>query len=154
VPPVKTELALVTGASRGLGEGVARALAGRCKVVILMARDKPSLVHIASEINTAGGQAVPMACDVSDFGEVERAVSEARHSFGDLDIVINNAGVIEPISQIATSAPAISTTWCEPPCRACSIKGAVASSTFHRAPLTKLSTAGAPIARARRAWQC
>jgi 3-oxoacyl-[acyl-carrier protein] reductase len=107
VPPVKTELALVTGASRGLGEGVARALAGRCKVVILMARDKPSLVHIASEINTAGGQAVPMACDVSDFGEVERAVSEARHSFGDPDIVINNAGVIEPISQIATSAPAI-----------------------------------------------
>ena len=105
--PPKAELAFVTGASRGLGEGVARGLANRCKAVILMARDKPSLARIATEINSAGGHAVPFACDVSDFAEVERAVSEARSRFGPVDVVINNAGVIEPISPIATSDPAI-----------------------------------------------
>jgi 3-oxoacyl-[acyl-carrier protein] reductase len=107
MPDMKAELALVTGASRGLGEGVARALASQCRAVILTARDKPSLLRIASEINAAGGLAVPIACDVSDFEEVSCAVSEARKRFGDLSIVINNAGVIEPISRIATSDPAL-----------------------------------------------
>jgi NAD(P)-dependent dehydrogenase (short-subunit alcohol dehydrogenase family) len=104
---VKTELALVTGASRGLGEGVARGLADQCKAVILTARDKSSLARVASEIKAAGGQALSVPCDVSDFKEVERAVSEARNRFGRLDILINNAGVIEPISDIAKSDPAI-----------------------------------------------
>lgn len=104
---MKPELALVTGASRGLGEGVARALANRCKAVILMARDAPALARIASEINSAGGQAVPIPCDVSGSTELERALLEARDRLGDPDIVINNAGVIEPISHIATSDPAL-----------------------------------------------
>lgn len=107
MPPMKEELALVTGASRGIGEGVARALASQCKAVILMARDTPSLVRIASEINASGGHAIPVTCDVSDFGEVERAVFEARNRFGYPSIVINNAGVIEPISPIATSDAAV-----------------------------------------------
>ncbi len=107
MPHAKSELALVTGASRGLGEGVARALADRCDAVILMARDKHSLARVASEISLTGSQAIPIACDVSDFAEVERALSETRNRFGDPDIVINNAGVIEPISHIATSDPAI-----------------------------------------------
>lgn len=106
--PLKADLALVTGASRGLGEGVARGLANQCKAVILLARDQPSLARIASEINSAGGRAAPFACDVSDFAEVERIVSDARSRFGPLGIVVNNAGVIEPISPISTSDP---TNW-------------------------------------------
>lgn len=106
MPAVKTELALVTGASRGLGEGVAHALARQCKTVALIARDRHSLARVVSEIDAAGGQAVPVPCEVADFAAVEHAVSEMRNRFGRLDILINNAGVIEPISHIATSDPA------------------------------------------------
>jgi 3-oxoacyl-[acyl-carrier protein] reductase len=104
---LKGEIALVTGASRGLGEGVARALAGQCKTVLLMARDSRSLVRVTSEINLAGGHAVSVSCDVSDFTKVRHAISEATSRFGRLDILVNNAGVIEPISDIATSDPVI-----------------------------------------------
>jgi 3-oxoacyl-[acyl-carrier protein] reductase len=107
VVDVTAELALVTGASRGLGEGIARALANRCKAVILMARNEPSLERVASEISRSGGRGISVPCDVSDFLEVERSVANARDRFGDPDIVINNAGVIEPISHIAASDPAL-----------------------------------------------
>lgn len=105
MPDATAEFALVTGASRGLGEGVARALANQRRTVILMARDESSLARVASEINSTGGKAVPVPCDVSNFAEVERAVAEASNRFGDPGIVINNAGVIEPILPIATSDP-------------------------------------------------
>src|SRR5262249_48936393 len=51
--------------------------------------------------------AEPLACDVSDYAAVERAVSATRKQFGGLDILVNNAGVIEPIADLATSDPAV-----------------------------------------------
>lgn len=92
---------LVTGASRGLGEGVARAMAHEGAKVMLLARDGKLAATVAGEI---GGAA--MACDVSDYAAVAAAVGETRRRLGGLDILVNNAGVIDPIADIATSDPA------------------------------------------------
>ncbi|MBN9489649.1 MAG: SDR family oxidoreductase [Alphaproteobacteria bacterium] len=97
------KIALVTGASRGLGEGAARALAKQGAAVMLLARDGALVQKVAQEI---GGGAAALACDVSDYAAVERAVAATRKRFGGLDILVNNAGVIEPISDIASSDPA------------------------------------------------
>jgi len=94
------KIALVTGASRGLGEGVARALARQGAKVMLVARDDALVRKVAGEI---GGEA--MACDVSDYAAVTQAAAATRKRLGGLDILVNNAGVIEPISEIASSDP-------------------------------------------------
>lgn len=98
--------ALVTGASRGLGEGVARALAAEGAAVMLVARDGALAARVAGEIAAAGGRAEGLACDVSDYGAVEQVVARTRARLGGLDILVNNAGVIDPIAEVATSDPA------------------------------------------------
>ncbi|MBK1657131.1 SDR family NAD(P)-dependent oxidoreductase [Paracraurococcus ruber] len=102
---LKGKSALVTGASRGLGEGVARALAQAGAAVMLAARDVAAVERVAAEITAAGGRAFALACDVADFAQVERLVAQARLRCGGLDILVNNAGVIEPIAEIAASDP-------------------------------------------------
>jgi NAD(P)-dependent dehydrogenase (short-subunit alcohol dehydrogenase family) len=96
------KIALVTGASRGLGEGAARALAKAGARVMLLARDGDRVQKVAREI---GAEA--LACDVSDYAAVERTVSATRKRFGGLDILVNNAGVIDPIADLAASDPAV-----------------------------------------------
>jgi NAD(P)-dependent dehydrogenase (short-subunit alcohol dehydrogenase family) len=100
------KIALVTGASRGLGEGAARALAHEGAAVMLLARDGDLAQKVAREIAAAGGKAEALACDVSDYPAVERAVADTRQRLGGLDILVNNAGVIDPIAEIAASDPA------------------------------------------------
>ncbi|NOG70157.1 SDR family NAD(P)-dependent oxidoreductase [Roseicella sp. DB1501] len=103
---LKDKVALVTGASRGLGEGVARALAARGVAVMLAARDGAAVAAVAEGIAAEGDRAASAACDVSDYAAVERLVAATRERFGGLQILVNNAGVIEPIAEIATSDPA------------------------------------------------
>jgi NAD(P)-dependent dehydrogenase (short-subunit alcohol dehydrogenase family) len=98
------KIALVTGASRGLGEGAARALAQEGARVMLLARDGDLAGRVAREI---GGAAEAVPCDVSDFPAVERAVADTRKRLGGLNILVNNAGVIEPIAELAASDPAV-----------------------------------------------
>jgi NAD(P)-dependent dehydrogenase (short-subunit alcohol dehydrogenase family) len=102
---LKGKVALVTGASRGLGEGAARALADAGASVMLVARDGKLSASVAQEIAGKGARAEAMACDVSDYAAVEKVVAETKSRLGGLDILINNAGVIDPIAEIATSDP-------------------------------------------------
>jgi len=100
------KVALVTGASRGLGEGVARALAAQGAAVMLVARDGAAVEAVAREIVASGGCAEALACDVADYAKVARVAAATRARLGGLDILVNNAGIIEPIADLATSDPA------------------------------------------------
>jgi NAD(P)-dependent dehydrogenase (short-subunit alcohol dehydrogenase family) len=96
------KVALITGASRGIGAETARVFAAAGARVVLAARSEGEISEIAAEI---GDGALAVRCDVAKFDDVRRAVDAAVSSFGSLDILVNNAGVIEPISHLATSDP-------------------------------------------------
>lgn len=94
---------LITGASRGIGEAAARAFAAAGANVVLAARDGDAVSRIAAEI---GDAAAGIACDVTDLDQVRAAVDLAISRFGALDILIGNAGVIEPIARLDAADPA------------------------------------------------
>jgi 3-oxoacyl-[acyl-carrier protein] reductase len=100
------KVAIVTGASRGIGAAAAQALAGAGAAVMLAARDGKLCVEVAGKIAAAGGKAAALACDVADYAAVEALVATTTQRFGRPGILINNAGVIEPIATIATADPA------------------------------------------------
>jgi NAD(P)-dependent dehydrogenase (short-subunit alcohol dehydrogenase family) len=85
------QVAVVTGASRGIGAATARAFAQAGAAVVLAARDKTRLDDLAAEITAAGGTALSVTTDISDPGDVERMVSSTLDAFGRLDIAFNNA---------------------------------------------------------------
>ena len=96
------KVVLITGASRGIGEAAARGFAAAGAKVALAARGKDRIASIAGEIGS-GAMAIP--CDVSRFWEVEAAVRATVAEFGRLDVLIGNAGAIEPISRMAEADP-------------------------------------------------
>ena len=100
------KVVIVTGASRGIGAAAAAALAAAGAAVMLAARDGKRAAEVAGGIAAAGGDAAALACDVADYAAVEALVAATTQRFGRPDILINNAGVIEPIATIATSDPA------------------------------------------------
>ncbi|MEM7171022.1 MAG: SDR family oxidoreductase [Pseudomonadota bacterium] len=100
------QVAIVTGASRGIGAATARELAQCGAAVVLAARDQEALAALAKDIQEKGGQALAMACDVSRYDGVQKLVDTAVETYGRLDILVNNAGVIEPIARLAQSDPA------------------------------------------------
>lgn len=96
------KVAMITGASRGIGEATARLFAEEGAKVCLLARSGSEISRIAGEIGEA---ALAIPCDVSRYADVEAAVNACVAAFGGLDILINNAGVIEPISDMMQSDP-------------------------------------------------
>ena len=96
---------IVTGASRGIGAAAAAALAKQGATVMLTARDGKLAGDVAQSIVAAGGIASARACDVSNYAEVQALVAETIGRFGKLDVLVNNAGVIEPIASVAESDP-------------------------------------------------
>ncbi len=99
------QVAIVTGASRGIGEATAKKLGALGVKVVLAARSLERCEAIAAEIRAAGGDAIAIACDVSDYAAVTALAEKTRQSFGPVSILVNNAGVIDPIGAILESTP-------------------------------------------------
>ena len=87
------KVAAVVGASSGLGARFAQALAAAGARVVIGARREERLAGVASSIAEAGGEALPVACDVTRDGDCEALVERAREAFGGLDVMVANAGV-------------------------------------------------------------
>jgi len=90
-PSLDGKVALVAGASRGIGAVTARAFAQAGAAVVLAARDKDALESVAEGIRADGGKALAVPTDVGDPASVERLVQQAEETFGRLDIAFNNA---------------------------------------------------------------
>lgn len=87
------KVALVTGASSGLGVQMAKALAGNGAKVALVARRKDRLEAVAKDIEVLGVEAYVHTCDVSDVEQIKQTVSDVEEHFGRIDILCNNAGL-------------------------------------------------------------
>ncbi len=96
---------ILTGASRGIGAAAAEAMAAEGAALLLLARSAEGITTLATRLRKAGVQAEAMTCDVSEFSQVQAAVGRAHEAFGRIDVLVNNAGVIEPIGPMAAADP-------------------------------------------------
>ncbi len=96
---------IITGASRGLGAAAARIAARMGARLVLSARSEADLVALAAEIRAGGGEALAVPGDVTRAEDNARLIAAAVETFGGLDGLINNAGVIEPIARLADADP-------------------------------------------------
>jgi 3-oxoacyl-[acyl-carrier protein] reductase len=92
-PPIKDSVAVITGASSGIGAATARLLGARGAGVCLLARSAGKLEAVAGEIQRGGGAALILACDVRDEAQVDGAVRAALERFGRIDVLVNGAGL-------------------------------------------------------------
>ena len=97
------KVAVVTGASKGIGAGIAKALADEgASVVVNYSSSKHDADRVVAEIAARGGHAIAVQGDVSKQAHIERLFSEAKQAYGRLDILVNNAGVYEfsPLEEV------------------------------------------------------
>ncbi len=102
---ITDEVAIVTGASRGLGLLLARELARNSARLVICARDSAELGRAADELRAAGARVTAVACDITDEGAPQLLVDAAIEHYGRLDIVISNAGIIQvgPVASTTVS---------------------------------------------------
>lgn len=86
-------VAIVTGASRGIGRAIALRLAREGRHVVAVARSQGPLDQLVAEITTAGGKATARACDLADFAAVTAMIEGVAKDLGRIDILVNNAGI-------------------------------------------------------------
>lgn len=92
-PPLAGQVAVVTGAGRGIGAAIARKLATLGATAVLCGRTKSTLDETASAIVEAGGKTEVIPCDVTQLHQVEYAAARVESTFGRVDVLVNNAGV-------------------------------------------------------------
>ena len=92
-PAIETRVAIVTGASRGIGRAIALRLAADGRSVVLVSRSAEALEAVCREIQQAGGAAEARACDVADGDALAGLVEDVASTHGRLDILVNNAGI-------------------------------------------------------------
>jgi NAD(P)-dependent dehydrogenase (short-subunit alcohol dehydrogenase family) len=104
---LKDKVAIVTGASRGIGEGIALCMAKAGAKVVLASRTvneidyMPGTIHsVAKKIEEAGGQALPVQVDVSNEEQVQAMVDKTMEEYGQIDILVNNAGYVQTIKPL------------------------------------------------------
>lgn len=100
-------VALVTGASKGIGAGIAKSLAAAgAKVVVNFNGDRDGAQRVVAEIERKGGSAIAVQANIARSVEVESMVAEAVAAFGHLDILVNNAGIFEfmPLADVTEAA--------------------------------------------------
>jgi NAD(P)-dependent dehydrogenase (short-subunit alcohol dehydrogenase family) len=84
--------AIVTGGGRGLGQYIAEALADAGAQVVICSRKVEACEQVKQEIERRGGRALALACDITQFGDIERVIGATQEAFGAIDILVNNSG--------------------------------------------------------------
>ena len=109
--PLLGKVALVTGAGRGIGRGIAHELAGQGADLALVDTDAGALAQVCDEITEIGSKSAVFVADVSDRAAVFAAVDHAASALGGFDIMVNNAGIalVGPIAEV--TAEQLSTLW-------------------------------------------
>ena len=97
------KVALITGASRGIGEAIAKAYAAAGASVVLASRKQAGLDAVAAQINDAGGNAIPIAAHTGSDEAVSELVARATDTYGGIDIVVNNAATNPHFGPIMTA---------------------------------------------------
>ncbi len=103
--PLSSRIALVTGASRGIGYATAKELARRGAHVIAMARTQGALEELDDEIRALGGEATLVPCDLTDFDALDRLGLALHERWGKLDILVGNAGMLGTLSPLGHLEP-------------------------------------------------
>ena len=86
-------VALVTGATTGIGEAIAHALAGIGMTVVVTGRRQELLDAVAKKVNDSGALALAISCDINDTSAIERLFTRIGEELGRLDVLINSAGI-------------------------------------------------------------
>ncbi len=94
------KVALVTGASQGLGKALALAYAEQGAKVVVNSRSEDSIRPVAEQVEEEGAEVLAVAADVSEAGNVQRLIDAAVERFGRIDVLVNNAGVLGPRVEI------------------------------------------------------
>jgi len=100
------QVAIITGAGRGIGRATALQLAAAGAAVVLVARSGDELTSVADEIKyNGGGQVLAIPTDISDVAEVDHLLVLTMRAFGQVDILVNNAGLVHPIGRVWETSP-------------------------------------------------
>lgn len=95
MPKLEGKVAVITGASSGIGEATAVALVAQGATVVVAARREDRLDDLVERINNNGGKALSVECDVTDEDQAHGLIRRAKDEFGRVDILVNNAGVMQ-----------------------------------------------------------
>src|SRR6202045_2267825 len=91
----RDKVALITGGSRGLGLEIASQICAHGGRVAFLARDAAELARPKADLSSRGGDVLPIQCDLLDAAQIQSAIQQTLERFGKIDILINNAGIIE-----------------------------------------------------------
>lgn len=103
-PNMTDKVVFITGASRGIGAAAGRAFAKAGAKVVLAARSEGEITALARDI---GPSALAVSCDVASYADMARAIETAVQTFGPIDVLINNAGTIDPIGHLPENDVAV-----------------------------------------------